>query len=220
MCLNTIKKIKKLKCFIIIIVLAFLTNKLAKNYLYPSIISLIEFEKCPACFGATICDNIYNGTIEIKPFNFHSTMSHLFSSKNVYFGGMNNQQIVIKKLANNKELERFDNKFCQTFNDICLNNNLENSNDKKKHSIDNDEILKLIKRAIHSDFINEDESGLILCPTVKNLANLFNRLTTQQLNYINLLTIILINPEPLVLQVRVCKIFKSILFTVAKKIKI
>lgn len=169
--------------------------------LYFSTTQLVELHKCPACYGVSACHNIHKVTILWN--DVHTLLSFLFGIKNVFFGIYNGNKIVLKKLAHSSELKTLDITFCNILHlqYPCSNISTEVLN---KHAADFDEH---IKKAITSEFSNDDSSRLRLCPTIQHLNDLFynirpkNNHTDPTEHLINLWTLIFINPEPLILQV-------------------
>lgn len=191
--------------FIISVLLLSFVIQIIFNLLYPSVILLTDIYKCPACYGTTACVNVFNNNITIKPFDFHSTLSHLFFSKNVFYGAMGEAKIVVKKLAHDFELEAFDNMICDDikFRQLCW----RNKNNINEDNNDNINYNSYIESAVSLNFSNDKTNGLILCPTTKHLENIINQSVINNFNdTINLWTIIKINAEPIILTV--LKIYK------------
>ncbi|XP_017883319.1 deleted in autism protein 1 homolog [Ceratina calcarata] len=186
--------------------LSLVTILLASKYLLrstfqPDVNQLTELEKCPACFGKSACEHIRE--VDITPFDFHSTFAYFFGVKNVFFGFLNTKKVVLKKLAQNFELNEFDRKLCEndTFLHICTANKIAKNDRINFHQLLKDEISL-------QDFKTDNRiSRLTLCPTVERLTYLLDRIYHNNRNVdrntleINIWTLAVLNPEPLLLQI-------------------
>ena len=76
---------------------------------------VLEIEKCPACFGEDLCPEFFHGTIQLKDF---ALWQSLFNEKNIYFGQYKGKDVVLKKLAHDKELLNFDTKICELITEL------------------------------------------------------------------------------------------------------
>ena len=91
--------------------------------------AFLNAQRCPYCFGNSICD-----TLNVPTSNLHIVaddslsntyfLQRLFNVKNVFFGTeiLSNKKIVFKKLAHNSELELFDlnEKNCSNVKGKCI----------------------------------------------------------------------------------------------------
>ena len=74
---------------------------------YP-IINLCDIETCPFCYGDDYCVEL-NKTVKLNYDSITNCVFNLFSVKNVYFGtDQNRNGVVLKKLAQNHELQRLE----------------------------------------------------------------------------------------------------------------
>lgn len=84
----------------------------------------IELSKCPLCYGNSYCNNILqNSNIKLNHNLFTSTYTYnnLINIKNVYNAiDKYSNQIIIKKLAHNDELNKFDFNENKCENSICI----------------------------------------------------------------------------------------------------
>lgn len=176
-----------------------IATKAISNALKPAVMPLTEVEKCPACYGNSICDKIVNGSIKITPFGLYSAIAHLVGSKNVFFGTMGDVKIVLKKLAHSYELQAFDDMICnnESLAGICSRRRYH-----KTHEV-NVDFRSLILKAVTSSFLIPDASSLRLCPTAKHIDKLFTNIYANDKDNRDVYqwTLIKVNPEPLVLQV-------------------
>ncbi|XP_011314136.1 deleted in autism protein 1 homolog [Fopius arisanus] len=156
---------------------------------------MTDYDKCPACFGSSAC-TLLEENIKIKPFDFHTTMSHILPSKNVFFGELNNKKIVVKKLAQYEELSAFDEMICKEGLNCCVHRKYNN---EYAHSID---YFSRVLDDVSSDFISDDTSGLIICPNPRS-THFFDKLrkSSRYFNDINLWTLVRLNPEPIILEI-------------------
>ncbi|XP_076182444.1 divergent protein kinase domain 2A [Ptiloglossa arizonensis] len=167
----------------------------------PDVDRLIELHKCPACFGTSACNYVHK--IDITPYDFYSTFSYFFGVKNVFLGILNENKVILKKLAHSSELNAFDQMLCENknFSHICTKN-LENANNE-----DNTDFYELIAQEVTLNFTKDNLNRLRVCPNAQHLSNLlqyiyFNnkQIDTKTLN-INIWMSTIINPEPLLLQI-------------------
>jgi hypothetical protein len=162
---------------------------------WPSATDLIELEKCPACYGVSLCPAITGGLLTVDSFGSVAGLVNILGAKNVLFGMLGNQKVVLKKLGHAKELANLDRTICE-----------EVSQGSSCH----------VNKAIwqHGDLMNSmrqhvssQGGGLLLCPTVVNLeqllSNVFykNKDIGAKILHANIWTSIVVNPEPLLLQV-------------------
>lgn len=149
---------------------------------------LTEIKKCPFCYGKTLCREIDDGTLLIENTDFISIFNNFFGVKNVYYGKYKDIKVVMKKLAQNHELKRFDDTICNR-DEICF------VDDKKIN------FFKLITMELTK--INDPNVKFKLCPDVSRIDKLIDLhetiLNDNRHEYI--WTAIKINPEPIFLQV-------------------
>ncbi|GAB1606711.1 divergent protein kinase domain 2A-like isoform X1 [Argonauta hians] len=157
---------------------------------------LTDLKQCPLCYGQDFCPKLFNGSVKI-----HSVS--LGNAKNVYFARYNSSNVVLKKLGNDKEILKARQRVrevvkCQA-NVEC---NLQGSLRK----------LLLVKDFNLMDTmvpLLNNESDLFRCPSKRLYEKVFTLLRKDAVSqnveeYINslfnLLTVNIINPEPLILQ--------------------
>nr|XP_031828499.1 divergent protein kinase domain 2A isoform X1 [Nomia melanderi] len=199
--LYNILKFKKWELFFFATV--FLGLKWSKMTTFrPDINHLTELHKCPACFGTSACNYIHE--VDLTSYDLYSMFSYFFGVKNVFFGQLNGDHIVLKKLAHSHELDKFDQMLCENNNllHICPKNLKETTNENN-----NVNFYELIKREVTLDFAKDNFSHLRLCPNEQHLSKLLKRiyLNNKYINKkmldINIWTSIILNPEPLLLQI-------------------
>ncbi|KOB52977.1 UPF0672 protein C3orf58-like protein [Operophtera brumata] len=122
--------------------------------------SLTDLHRCPACYGVSVCPELYSNQITVV--DYGTGWSNLFNAKNVYYGYTNsNRGVVLKKLAHDWELEELDLSLCKRWNlpVNCKPMDLANST-----NID-EKIVKLVQDNTRSKS-NEVSvtQKLVLCP--------------------------------------------------------
>ncbi|KAJ8681163.1 hypothetical protein QAD02_016950 [Eretmocerus hayati] len=161
---------------------------------------LTEKEKCPACFGISACPDIATNKIRLKYLDFYSFLNSLMSVKNVYSGEYNDQNVVLKKLAHQSELEDFDKLICSDpgLLELCVN--------KQKPRKLKTNFQKLIMNELSGGGFADPDNKITLCPSTDGFDQLISNTQILQsadekdlLKY--LWTIVKINPEPLLLQI-------------------
>ena len=45
---------------------------------YPNIREMLELEKCPACYGVSLCSDILESPVKVKLFHFHNFALFIF----------------------------------------------------------------------------------------------------------------------------------------------
>lgn len=169
----------------------------------PDINRLTELHKCPACFGISACNYIHE--IDIAFHDFYSVFAYFFGVKNVFFGSFNNSRVVLKKLAQNSELDEFDRMLCENkrISHICIKNAKEID-----HKVEVN-FHELIKKEVHVNSTINNFNHLKLCPTVQHLNDLLSNVYRNEKNidrkilHINIWVLTVLNPEPLLLQVHI-----------------
>jgi len=213
----------------------------------------LELDKCPACYGVTLCPSFLNG--EIIPNSLTAFLiTQLLNSKNVFYAQFLKKQVsylskifkdviflilcliffqvVLKKLAHYGELDQLDDYLLQ-FSATLANKSPtaeggvsgairpftrqylheEYISDEQGNSTYLSQHLRIFNIASHVDPTNSGESNylhgsdMLVCPSQRKLDYIeekfvqnnlgLNRLTSLD----NLMTILLLNSEPLILQV-------------------
>lgn len=171
----------------------------------PTLEELTELDKCPTCFGVTMCPAFMGGHISLNGFDNISKFVNLIGSKNVMFGLYGDKKVVLKKLGHNQELQQLDDKVCGEldFNSGCqVNEAVWRIDDLRSATA-----RHLKPPAGHP----EHPMSLRLCPSTQNLDRLLtkvvhrNRATDIRILNANIWTLVLLNPEPLVLQVGIVR---------------
>ncbi|XP_011506129.1 PREDICTED: deleted in autism protein 1 homolog, partial [Ceratosolen solmsi marchali] len=161
---------------------------------------IIEREKCPACFGINLCQDIDDNKVTLEYTDFYSIFNNLLGIKNIYYGKYGGDKVIIKKLAQKIELEGFDKMICSDYElmELCFNK------PKAVNTMKN--FYNLIVAELISADMNDPNVKIRLCPTISKLPELFsNVLTENNLKnadyYKYLWSLIQINPEPILLQI-------------------
>lgn len=168
---------------------------LIHRLLWPSVIDLTEVEKCPACYGVSLCPAVTRGLLTLHPFGSATGLVNMLGSKNVLFGMLGSQKVVLKKLGNAEELEQLDKV-------ICNEANLGSSCHVNEAIWQQGDLLQSMRQHVASQ-----DGSLLLCPAVANLEHLFsnafykNKDVSTKVFHANIWTTVMINPEPLLLQV-------------------
>lgn len=169
------------------------------DYLRPTVKSLSEVEKCPACYGTSGCLDFDKISLN---YDNDSLMSVLSGSNRVFRGIFNEKRVLLKKLARTAEFEAFDRLLCSddTLKSLCPghfdSDGLERIN-----------FTSLINAEITTEFSKDERNKLRLCPTVKQFTDLllpvyYNKKDEDRAKVMSYIwTSIKINPELLMLQV-------------------
>ncbi|XP_071052457.1 divergent protein kinase domain 2A [Onthophagus taurus] len=176
---------------VLIIFLGIITSFVFRAYLMTSLSDLTDQSKCPYCYGKEFCKEVNDVSLDN---GFFGKILNLFNAKNVYYGDLNNIDVVIKKLASNDELKHFDSALCSVFTnseDCDLNLVTDNRNYEEI-------VLEILKyrNTTHSFQVCTPETGQDLFGDILKL-----RKNVDYNEYLtNVWTTLEINVEPLILQ--------------------
>lgn len=175
-----------------------LTTNHLKEELY------LQTDKCPACFGHSMCTALKSERIKFTGWS-RVRLLDMVNIKNVHTGldVDSEDQVIIKKLAHNKEFETVDEKICKDANrpkgcDVARVLQITNTGD---------EIRRLGLMPKHLEKVNH----MFSCPTYSMLDRMLKyykeKLKPDSPQYftrdkLQVFATALINPEPLMLQVR------------------
>ncbi|UYV80212.1 C3orf58 [Cordylochernes scorpioides] len=191
--------------FAFLIFYIFLHRKIFPFYIKVSEDSFNNFEFCPACYGTKFCPQILNNLelateSKIRLFKF-------LNAKNVYYGQINNAEIVAKKLAHDWELEKMDKKLCDLAEISYIRCNPKdalyfiyrklNPNEENRDPINM--IFKLVSHIeTVTDILKCKSKRLLEYGIEKIYGPNVEDLKTDEL--LELVYTILVNPEPIILQ--------------------
>ncbi|RNA17123.1 deleted in autism 1 [Brachionus plicatilis] len=176
---------------------------------------ILELHKCPFCYGHSLCnDLLYKGT-KLNRYNigFEDSLlntyflQNILNIKNVFFAldSYSGQKMVIKKLAHSSELDEFDQneKMCVKNENSCLNKAIKLYGEIIKRKF-NQKSFQTLSNFLGIDFGRCFSSRLIdlmykgyfltYSKSMENLEDFYD-------HNLALLTILKINPEPIVLQI-------------------
>jgi len=113
-------KINRCICWILlVIIISFSSYQLFhtlysySNQGYLSDDIFLGVNKCPACYGQSLCHKFYSGNVTLQGYSRYRFLDSV-NTKNVLFGQLDGAiDIVIKRLASDYELKRFDDQFCK-----------------------------------------------------------------------------------------------------------
>lgn len=176
--------------------LSFRTNHLKTD-------SFVETDKCPACFGHSLCVALqserilFTGWSKIRLLDMVN-IKNVHTAKHLDF----DDQMIIKKLAHDNELEEVDEKICRDANrpkgcDVARVLHITNMGDKiQKHGLLPEHLLKT--------------NHMFSCPTYSLIDRIFNYYQEKlkpdkkgewyTRDKLQIYATALINPEPLLLQ--------------------
>ncbi|XP_041975733.1 divergent protein kinase domain 2A [Aricia agestis] len=164
----------------------------------PQVMRLTDLSQCPACYGVSVCPELYSSQIALDTSHWTS----VFNVKNVYYGyTKSNRRIVLKKLASDSELKEFDNEFCKTWG---LKSNCKPVDLLNAVNID-EKILSIVQYNFTWPDL-EPRHGLIVCPYAYSVYDairpiLNNKKSNYKSEMLNIWTMLSINPEPIILQI-------------------
>ncbi|XP_033107182.1 divergent protein kinase domain 2A-like isoform X2 [Anneissia japonica] len=197
--LNIIKKRKSiiaLTLFVFCIIYMKIYYVFSKNQLQN--FEFLESRKCPACYGTSLCGSFQRGELDLESF-YKFRLLDVVNVKNVFFGRHQEKSVVFKKLGHNTELKKLDEK-------ICKKANLEPSCDLSRVIFQTDLTNAIKDGKIHVDAV-KGLSDIVRCPSQRLLDRIWSRYQERSWiggvkhhQQLNLITTLLFNPEPLILQ--------------------
>lgn len=161
------------------------------------VMRLTDLNRCPACYGISLCGQMYSDQVVLE--SSLSRWSRLFNAKNIYHGYTKaGKQVLLKKLAHDSELKHFDLKLCESWGmKNCQPKDLINASNITNH------IEKLVEYNL-SWPDTTPRKGLVFCPYTMGLKDFLKPVITKKstsADFINVWTMLSINPEPIILQV-------------------
>ncbi|GJQ86582.1 hypothetical protein Trydic_g7818 [Trypoxylus dichotomus] len=99
---------KKIGCACTSIAILIVVIGIAAYFFVKPITSYSDIEKCPYCYGNGICHAFQSNEIVVSFFS----LANFINYKNIFYGEYNNINVIVKKLASNEELRRFDDNVC------------------------------------------------------------------------------------------------------------
>lgn len=165
---------------------------------YPRMMKLTSLDRCPVCYGVTVCPELYSQQIVLEQFG----LSSMFNAKNIYYGYTRyKRRVILKKLAHDWELRDLDENLCKTFD---LKTDCQPAD-----AVNISTLLKKIDKIVAYNLTRPDtdpRKGLVMCPYsfsflefVQPVVNVHSTNVALDLMYV--WTMLTVNPEPIILQV-------------------
>lgn len=158
--------------------------------------SFVELAKCPACYGTSKCDLFRSGAVILLTWT-HLTVLSRFNIKNVYLGHYDDEPVILKRLGRSAELYEIDDQICQRA--------------KLPAGCDVSEAVKHTSVMAGTKWMTSyaaNLSDLTVCPSERLMERIYDRYQEKidaiQLSAVEkmyLLTTLMVNPEPIMLQV-------------------
>ncbi|GIY08276.1 divergent protein kinase domain 2A [Caerostris darwini] len=168
----------------------------------PSSDEFTNVDFCPACYGNDLCPQFFHGEVSLLGI---SKLKYLKNSKNVFFGKLSSNRVILKKLAHDSEILNMDKLLCKKANlKPCKPNEAVRLLTLKAIEPPNDyHLMNLIK-------VFEPSTDITRCPSERLLTYLYNQLNAKR-NFIEfeemefhqlgqLLYSLLLNPEAIIMQ--------------------
>ena len=164
-------------------------------------VTFLETEKCPACFGESLCPKLLNNEIEFTGISKFRSFDAL-NTKNIYFARQKDTGVllVVKKLARDTEFVEIDMK-------ICHDAGMDNHCDLQTAILR----LPIIQTGAKLDQFAKHLQGLtplFVCPSVRLIQRAIDKYKEKTLaeqivnrDKVQLWTSSLVNAEPIILQV-------------------
>ncbi|KAK3932521.1 Divergent protein kinase domain 2A [Frankliniella fusca] len=179
-------------------------------FFHPNVKDMLELHKCPACYGVSLCSDILQGPSEISiSFDYMGRLgvfANIITTKNVFSGLLNDKRVIVKRLGHSSELHLLDKKIC-----LAMGSQEDCGAKLKQVVLKVPNIHGSIEKVLNEskDF---NEFRLRLCPSTEHVRTLFSPILPK-VNGSNdgrldndgttahIWTLLLINPEPLFLQI-------------------
>ncbi len=159
---------------------------------------------CPACYGRKLCPYFRNGSITFRPElqTNNAALNYLMrvgNIKNVYHGQFDGKNVIIKRLAHDRELNTIDRKICEL------------ASVGKKCNVSQAMSRILIYNAdghIMPDVV-ANMSDFTRCPSLRLLDLVMENWQEKKERLMNheerlhLFMTLTVNPEPVIIQVRI-----------------
>lgn len=174
------------------------------NLKIPKVLRLTDLSRCPVCYGISICPELYSNQIVLEE---HRWQDLIFNVKNIYHGyTKSDRKVILKKLAFDKELDKFDSNLCKTFNlnKNCKPMDLLNVTNINKKIIDIVDFNLTRFRAS-----TQPRTGLTFCPYSEGIHDFLKPILDKKVgkqynsDLLNIWTMLSLNAEPIILQVRI-----------------
>ena len=166
-------------------------------YNHVSDMRYLETDKCPACYGRSLCQRLEYGMGKFTGYSRLQFINSLANIKNVNFGKYAGEKVVYKKLAHDNELQEFDEKICAKANKGSNCNVVD-----ALHAV-----VKSGSRNIGADEL-KGLSDLTRCPSqrlVDKIVHMYKeKADAIDMSFpekLSLITTLSINQEPIILQV-------------------
>lgn len=174
------------------VLLAFVACGLNIHFIFQASTFLnFEIEKCPFCYNETFCNLVHELQIRMTLLEY---ILGCINNKYVFFGVFNNKSVAIKRLAHRYEIDNLDAEITSNY-----------SNEHDGFVLD-DNLFYTKSLALLNQSFNNPAYKLRLCPTLDNADILFEPIVQKNLHnkflFVNMWTSLQLNPEPLILQVR------------------
>ncbi|GIY56966.1 divergent protein kinase domain 2A [Caerostris extrusa] len=171
-------------------------------HLDPSSDEFTNVDFCPACYGNDLCPKFFHGEVSLLGI---SKLKYLKNSKNVFFGKLSSNRVILKKLAQDSEILNMDKLLCKKANlKPCKPNEAVRLLTVLAIEPPNEyHLMNLIK-------VFEPSTDITRCPSERLLTYLYNQLNAKR-NFIEfeemefhqlgqLLYSLLLNPEAIIMQ--------------------
>ncbi|TRY67135.1 hypothetical protein TCAL_11442 [Tigriopus californicus] len=174
-------------------------------YVFPLQIDLtqeafLEHDACPACFGTNLCAPIFKSQIQLTNWTRFS-ISRLMNAKNVFYGNYKFEKVILKKLGHDHELRSLDGEICQAYKerpDCDAGRYLKFLTKEYTLNLGRDETLDFRPLARH------EWTEVLSCMRSQALIDLIvkkSRLHESAPTLEQILTLLILNPEPLIFSV-------------------
>ena len=157
----------------------------------------LQHLSCPACYGRKMCNDFHSGAIQFVGISRLPSL-HFLNVKNVHHALWKDKRIVLKQLAHDSELREADQKICRLTGHSGGDCNVGDA--LFRHEFNAGAVL-------HPATVR-GLSDLVTCPSPRLLQRIDERFNERE-NYLlhseqlMIYTTLMINPEPIVLQVGV-----------------
>ena len=159
-----------------------------------------DHDKCPACFGESLCPDLYHGRIQLTNWTKY-TAARLFNAKNYYHAKIRGHPIILKKLASPSELRELDSKLCQSSKSASPKKDCNSGHSVRMLASSMQVKNEIEAKLDYHKLTKEKHTEILECIETQRLVDILvdrSRYHRSTATVENILTLLMLNPEPVV----------------------
>ncbi len=159
--------------------------------------NFLEIHTCPACYGISLCDTLLKGHVQFTSISKYRILDYA-NTKNIFFGLLDNKtEVMLKKLGHNTELKDLEETICAMAGE-AQNCDFRTAIYKTKLSTARE----------FTSYTVANISDMMRCPSqrlVSRMVEMYKERHSPRdfplIERLHLYSTLLVNPEPLIIQV-------------------